>query len=78
MSDKVWITLIVCITILGSIWMIRSALKKLAESDKDSFTFAARFPLGAGRWLFRGDHKPSPEALPKIPKRARRNSEANE
>ena len=78
MSDKVSITLIVCLTILGSIWMIRSALKKLAESNKDSFTFAARFPLGSGLWLFRGDHKPSTDALPKTPKRVRRNSEANE
>ena len=64
MSDQVTITLIVCVTMLLAIWMTRSAILRLVAAKKDSFTFAVRF-FGAGMWLFRGDHKPTPESLPK-------------
>lgn len=64
MSDKVMITLIVCMTLLLVIGMIRSTLRRLVKAEKENFTFVAKF-FGAGVWLFRGSHKPTDDALPK-------------
>jgi len=43
--------------------MLRSALQTLVQAKKENFTFAIKF-FGSGMWLFRGDHKPTNEALP--------------
>lgn len=63
MNDTVSISLIICATILTAIWMVRSSILRLVDAKKESFTFAVRF-LGAGMWLFRGDHRPSSEIYP--------------
>ena len=36
--------LIVCATGLIALWMLRSTIKTLAESDKDDFTFIFKIP----------------------------------
>ena len=64
MSEKVQIVLIVCTTIIIAVWMIRGAIYRLAIAEKEDFTFAIRFPLSTGLWLFRGKHMPPRKLLP--------------
>lgn len=62
MATSVQTTLVICITILLALWMLRSAIHQLTTAEKENFTFAVRF-FGAGMWLFRGDHRPTEDAV---------------
>ena len=64
MTDSVQITLIICITIIISIWMTRSTVMHLAKAEKENFTFIVKLFKSAGMWLFRGSHSPSKYILP--------------
>jgi hypothetical protein len=67
MSDKVWITLSICTTVVLVVWMIRSSVMRLTEAKRENFTFLVRF-FGAEMWLVRGAHRLPADALPSAPR----------
>ncbi len=57
MTERVQIATLVCASIVSTVWMIRSAIMKLAESEKDTFTFEVIL-FGQGLRLYRGEYSP--------------------